>query len=214
MYAHPGKKLMFMGCEIGQFDEWNFRDQIQWKLLEYPMHTGMQNYVRHLNRFYRDTPALYQQDQSWDGFTWLNDMDYNRSCLAFMRTARDGKKIVAVCNFTPVQVDFFQLGLPGPGTLTEVLNSDDARFGGLGIHNATACIAYEEPFCGQPWSARVTVPPMSCVYFNFEPSKAPVKEKTASGKVSKAKKAENPVKKEKAEKKETSHESKTKKSHE
>lgn len=201
MYAHPGKKLMFMGCEIGQFDEWNFRSQIQWNLLEYPMHSGMQNYVRHLNRFYRDNPALFEQDQSWEGFTWLNDMDYNRSCLAFLRTARDGKKVVAVCNFTPVQVDFFQLGLPGPGVLTEALNSDDVQFGGVGVHNAAPCEAYEEPFCGQPWSTRVTVPPMSCVYYNFE--SAPEKPK-----------AKKRAKKEKAEKKESSHESKAKKSHE
>ena len=217
MYAHPGKKLMFMGSEIGQFDEWNFRDQIQWRLLEYPMHSGMQNYVRHLNKFYRDNPAMYEQDQSWDGFTWLNDTDYNRSCLAFMRTAKDGKKIAAVCNFTPVQVDFFQLGLPGPGVLKEVLNSDDTRFGGVGVHNAEPCVSFEEPFCGQPWSARVTAPPMSCVYFEFEP--APEAKKKSAGKKAPAKteenkKAEKPVKKEKAEKKERSHESKAKKSDE
>lgn len=208
---------MFMGSEIGQFDEWNFRDQIQWRLLEYPMHSGMQNYVRHLNKFYRDNPAMYEQDQSWDGFTWLNDTDYNRSCLAFMRTAKDGKKIAAVCNFTPVQVDFFQLGLPGPGVLKEVLNSDDTRFGGVGVHNAEPCVSFEEPFCGQPWSARVTAPPMSCVYFEFEP--APEAKKKSAGKKAPAKteenkKAEKPVKKEKAEKKERSHESKAKKSDE
>lgn len=171
MFAHPGKKLMFMGSEIGQFDEWDFRGQIQWELLRFPMHSGMQNYVRELNRFYLNTPALYEIEQSWEGFTWLNDTDADRSCLAFMRTAKDGSRIVAVCNFTPVRIDFFQLGLPGSGLLKEALNSDDVRFGGLGCHNVSPCRAYPEPFCGQPWSARVTVPPMSCTYFHYEPIK-------------------------------------------
>lgn len=171
MFAHPGKKLMFMGSEIAQFDEWDFRSQIQWDLLRFPMHSGMQNYVRELNRFYRGAPALYEIEQSWDGFTWLNDTDADRSCLAFMRTAKDGRRIVTACNFTPVRVDFFQLGLPGPGLLKEALNSDDVRFGGLGCRNTVPCRAYPEPFCGQPWSARITLPAMSCIYFHYEPVK-------------------------------------------
>lgn len=167
-FAHPGKKLMFMGSEFGQFDEWNFREQIQWNLLEYQMHGSMQHYVRRLNHFYKSHPALYEIDQSWEGFTWLNDTDADRSTLAFLRTAKDGSKVVIVCNFTPVRHDFFQLGLPGPGTLHEALNSDDVQFGGHNIHNTGGCPAYPEPFCGQPWSARVTVPPMSCVYYTYD----------------------------------------------
>ncbi|MCI6647487.1 MAG: 1,4-alpha-glucan branching protein GlgB [Oscillospiraceae bacterium] len=167
-FAHPGKKLMFMGSEIAQFDEWDFRSQIQWNLLEFHMHAAMQNYVRELNRFYKATPALHEIEQSWDGFTWLNDTDADSSALAFMRTARDGSHIVAVCNFTPVRQDFFPVGLPGPGTLREALNSDDARFGGHDVHNMAPAEAYPEPFCGQPWSARVTLPPMSCVYYYYD----------------------------------------------
>lgn len=175
-FAHPGKKLMFMGSEFGQFREWAFRDQLDWFLLGENMHGAMQNYVRELNKFYRSTPALYEIEQSWDGFTWLNDTDAERSCLVFMRTAKDGSRIVAAVNFTPVRQDFFPLGLPGPGTLTEALNSDDVRFGGTGVHNMGMIKAVEEPFCGQPWSARITMPPMSCVYYTVEPEAEAVTE--------------------------------------
>ncbi len=168
MFAHPGKKLLFMGIDIGQFDEWNFKSQLQWNLLEYSMHSGLQAYVRCLNQLYTATPALYEIERSWSGFTWLNDVDADSSALAFLRTAKDSSKLVVTCNFTPVRQDFFQIGLPGAGELTPILNSDDSGFGGIGVQIGSRCPARREPFCGQPWSARVSLPPMSCVYYSYD----------------------------------------------
>ncbi|MBP3653880.1 MAG: 1,4-alpha-glucan branching protein GlgB [Oscillospiraceae bacterium] len=173
-YAHPGKKLMFMGSEFGQLPEWDYTDEIQWDSLNFNMHYTMQNYVRTLNKFYAATPALYEQDRGWEGFTWLNDTDADRSTLAFMRNSKKGDHIIAVVNFTPVKQIGFCLGLPCDGTLKVALNSDDVQFGGLGEEIPETYSAFEESFCGQPWRAYVDVPPMSCVYYTFE--KAPVKE--------------------------------------
>lgn len=170
-FAHPGKKLMFMGSEFAQFNEWDYKKELDWSSLGFNMHQTMQNYVRALNHFYTSTPALYEQDRGWNGFTWLNDTDAERSALAFMRTAKDGTKVVAVCNFVPVRQDNFHIGLPCAGTLCVALNSDDQQFGGLSTPISETVDTVNEPFCGQPYSATLTVPPMSCVYYYFDDRK-------------------------------------------
>ena len=167
-YAHPGKKLGFMGGEFGQFIEWNWRQPLDWLLLDYPKHAAMRDYVRELNRVYLETPAMYRIDHSWDGFVWLNVNDRDRSAVAFMRMAPQQRSyLVCACNFTPVSIPGFVVALPENGTLTEVLNSNDTRFGGSGEHGAATVKAVKEPFLNMPYSAPIDLPPMSAVYYRF-----------------------------------------------
>jgi 1,4-alpha-glucan branching enzyme len=166
-FAHPGKKLTFMGSEFGQFIEWNFKQGLDWLLLTYPRHVEMQRYSRALNHFYTAHNALWNIDDSWDGFRWLNVDDAERSSIAFMRTSRSKRRVVCVCNFTPVRYDNFLIGLPKAGVLREVLSSDDTTFGGSGIRNESEIHSEKVPFNDLPYSAKVTLPPLSCVYFTF-----------------------------------------------
>ena len=167
-FAHPGKKLIFMGSEFAQFIEWNWQQPLDWMLLDYPKHSGMREWIRALNRLYRSYPALWMQDHSWDGFRWLNVDDAPRSSIAFLRIpGDDSRSLVCVFNFTPVQYDGFVFGLPQNGTLKEILNSDDPAFGGSGAGNPRAIRAKKQPFTDLPWSAAVTLPPLSALFFEF-----------------------------------------------
>lgn len=165
-YAHPGKKLGFMGGEFGQFIEWDYEKQLDWFLLSYPRHGEMQRFVRELNRFYLAHPAMYARDSGWDGFTWLNVDDRDRSSIAFLRT--DGKQnVVCVFNFTPNVWKDFRIGLPAPGRLRLLLSSDEFRFGGTGMKVKKALAAKAAPFPGFPCSAALDLPPLSAQYFSF-----------------------------------------------
>ena len=166
-FAHPGKKLTFMGSEFAQFIEWNYKQGLDWLLLDYPLHRSMQDWCRALNEFYVKHRALWDIDDSWDGFRWLNVDDADRSSIAFLRQSRSGHRVVCVCNFTPVYYDDFVIGLPKKGVLREVLNSDDQRFGGTDAHNAPEIHAEKEPFNDLPFRAHVKLPPLSAVYFTF-----------------------------------------------
>lgn len=167
-FAHPGKKLMFMGSEFAQFIEWDHKKGLDWLLLDYPMHAAMRRFVRRLNRVYTENPALWEIDDSWDGFLWLNVDDAERSSIAFMRKAKSGPAVVCACNFTPVRYDKFVIGLPHRGVLHGLLNSDDKRFGGGGVKNAPRIRAEATPFLDLRFSAKITLPPMSAVWFRFE----------------------------------------------
>ena len=167
MMAHPGKKLLFMGQEFGQFIEWNYKQELDWLLLDYPMHKAMQRWCSALNACYRSTRALWDIDDGWDGFTWLNVDDAERSAIAFLRTARNGRRLVCVCNFTPVRYNDFVIGLPKRGVLRELLSSDSEEFGGSGVHNAPEIRSENVPFGTLPCSARVTLPELATVYFTF-----------------------------------------------
>lgn len=166
-FAHPGKKLTFMGSEFGQFIEWNYKQGLDWLLLDYPMHKAMQRWCSALNACYRSSRALWDIDDGWDGFTWLNVDDAERSAIAFLRTARNGRRLVCVCNFTPVRYDDFVIGLPKRGVLRELLSSDNEEFGGSGVHNAPEIRSEDVPFGTLPCSARVTLPELATVYFTF-----------------------------------------------
>ena len=169
-FAHPGKKLTFMGSEFAQFIEWNWQQPLDWMLLDYPKHRGMREWVRALNRLYRSSPALFLQDHSWDGFRWLNVDDASRSSIAFLRIpGDDSHSLVCVFNFTPVQYDGFVIGLPQNGTLKEILNSDDPAFGGSGAGNPKAIRAKKQPFTEFDWSAAITLPALSAQFFEFRP---------------------------------------------
>lgn len=168
MYAHPGKKLMFMGQELGQFIEWNENKQLDWFLLEYDKHRQLHDYVRNLNHFYKQSPAFWQVDYSWEGFSWLVSDDNTNSCISFIRKDEKGESVVVVCNFTPVQRDNYCIGLPYAGTLTTVFNSDEEQFGGKGIPIAKRITAKETPMHGYPYSFSITLPPMSVVYLKLK----------------------------------------------
>ena len=172
-FAHPGKKLCFMGSEFGQFIEWNYEQSLDWLLLDYPMHEKLREYYRVLNKLYTSCPALYDCDKSWDGFKWLNVNDKDRSSIAFLRSARpeNSSYLICTCNFIPNENRGFVIGLPENGVLREVLSSDDVRFGGCGLHNTEPIKSRSEPFCDLPYSAQIDLPPLSTVYFEYIPER-------------------------------------------
>jgi 1,4-alpha-glucan branching enzyme len=136
MYAHPGKKLLFMGCELGQYEEWNWQSSLRWDLLRYDHHLQLQSYLKRLNQFYRSEPALYEVDYHWSGFEWIDFRDIDKSVISFVRRAKQpGDFLVFVCNFTPEPRRDYCVGVPEPGRYTEVLNSDWGEFGGSNLHN-------------------------------------------------------------------------------
>ena len=172
--AHPGKKLLFMGGEFGQFVEWRDAEQLDWMLLDYENHPQLQAYVKALNALYRTLPALHERDDSWDGFSWLNVNDAERSILAFLRSADDGSAVAVVTNFTPQPYGQYRVALPYDCELTELLNSDRLEFAGSNQYNAAPVRAKSEPMNGLPFSADICVPPLSTVYFRVSrPENAP-----------------------------------------
>ena len=166
-FAHPGKKLTFMGSEFGQFIEWDYKKQLDWFLLDYPSHNGIQRYTSELGRIYRSEPALYEIEDSWAGFGWLNPDDNDRSAIAFIRyPAGEGYPIVCVCNFTPVQYEDFLIGLPDAGRLKPLLTSDAKKFGGTG-HAFRTVRAKKGDFREFHHTASVPLPPLSTQYYYF-----------------------------------------------
>lgn len=172
-FAHPGKKLCFMGSEFGQFIEWNYEQELDWLLLDYPMHEKLRLYYKELNRLYTSCPALYECDKSWDGFKWLNVDDKSLSSIAFLRSAKpkSDSYLICACNFIPNEHRGFVIGLPQKGVLREVLSSDDVRFGGNGLHNADMIQSRKAPFNDFSYSASIDLPPLSAVYFEFIPER-------------------------------------------
>ena len=170
-FGHPGKKLTFMGGEFGQFIEFDEKKELDWFLLDYPMHSSLRDFSRKLNRLYSKRPSLHENDGNWEGFQWLNVKDNERSSVAFMRKG-GGEMTAVVCNFTPVTYEGFTIGLPGPGTLRLLLNSDAEEFGGKGTATAKTVKAREKYFDeGLPFSASFTLPPFSTLYYDFKISK-------------------------------------------
>ena len=160
MYAHPGKKLMFMGSEIAQRDEWNHDQSLDWHLLEHAPHSGVQSLVRDLNRVYRDTPALYEQDFTGAGFEWIDYDDRDNSVFSWVRRDFHGGYVVCITNMTPIVRDDFQLGVPGDAALHEVINTDNQEYGGSGIGNGDLVPA-REPSHGREFSIRLSLPPLA-----------------------------------------------------
>ena len=165
MMSHPGKKLLFMGQEFAQFIEWNENQQLDWMLLGYDKHTELQTYVKTLNAFYKEHPAFWQVDYSWEGFQWIVPDDSQQSVIAFLRKDTSGKQILVVCNFNPVLREGYTLGAPVAGSYKEILNSDDAEFGGSGAVHNKAVRTHKKPMHGFEQSITITLPPMSTLYF-------------------------------------------------
>ncbi|MCC1481688.1 1,4-alpha-glucan branching protein GlgB [Roseibaca sp. Y0-43] len=164
MWGHPGKKLLFMGCEFGQGHEWNHDTELDWAALGHPGHAGLQTLVRDLNTFYRGQPALYQRDADSTAFTWIDRDAYEESVLSWVRWGEAGTKpVVVICNFTPVE-RHWPLGLPLGGRWREALNTDAERYGGSNRGNLGWVIADGPPQSGQDQSATVLVPPLSTLF--------------------------------------------------
>ena len=160
-FGHPGKKLLFMGQEFGQWDEWNHDGQLDWKLLEFDAHRQLLAWVRDLNHLYRNGPALYEDDFSWEGFQWIEHEDADRSILAFERIAASGnERIVFVCNFTPTVHHRYRIGVRDAGSYRELLNSDASFYGGSGVGNGGEVTTVELPSHGRDHSLELTVPPL------------------------------------------------------
>jgi len=166
MYAHPGKKLHFMGAEFAQWAEWNHEHSIEWHLLQYKPHQGIQKWVKDLNHFYRSEPALFERDFTPEGFEFIDFSDYQNSIISFIRKSADKRSLVlAVCNFTPQTWKSYRIGVPKSGIWTEVLNSDAAVYGGSNQGNGGGVKAEPISFHGKPFSLSLTIVPLGIVFF-------------------------------------------------
>jgi 1,4-alpha-glucan branching enzyme len=164
MFMHPGKKLLFMGSEIAQSREWNHDTSLDWHLVEYPSHRGMQTLVRDLNRLMASEPALHQRDLSHEGFAWIDCNDHENSVVSFLRRAADpDDHLVVAVNFTPVVRGSYRIGVPRGGTYVEVLNTDAEVYSGSNVGNNGAVQAEAAPLHGHPYSVSLQMPPLGCI---------------------------------------------------
>ncbi len=164
MMAHPGKKLLFMGQEFAQFIEWNYKQGLDWLLLDYDMHKKMQDYVRELNRLYKQHSPLWQIDYDWAGFNWISNDDVDNSVISFRRIDREKKEIIAVCNFTNVERDGYRIGVPRAGTYKVLLNTDSESFGGEGKGTAVKVKSEKIPMHGFENSISLDLAGLSVIY--------------------------------------------------
>ena len=164
MMAHPGKKLLFMGQEFGQFIEWNYEQELDWLLLDYPKHRALQTYFRDINLLYKKTRPLWEVDYSWEGFSWISSDDKDNSVIAFRRIDESGKEIIAVCNFTNVERLDYRIGVPKKGNYKVFFNSDDVAYGGEGRGNKDKIKAETINMHGFEQSISLDLPPLSTIY--------------------------------------------------
>lgn len=182
MLGHPGKKLLFMGQDFAQFREWSEARELDWYLLAEEKHVQMKNYVRELLHLYQDSPALYQTDDNWEGFEWINADDSDRSIFSFVRHSKDGKNnLLFVVNFTPVERPDYRVGVPQSGSYKLVLNSDEARFGGTGTKRAASYRSRKGDYDGKPYSIGYSLPAYGVAVFQYE-KKEPAAKKPAARK--------------------------------
>jgi 1,4-alpha-glucan branching enzyme len=169
MWAHPGKQLLFMGSELGQWREWTEASPLDWDLLERPLNLGAQHWVRDLNRLYREEPALWQRDVTYEGFSWIDFHDVENSVVAFRRIGDGaGDELVIVGNFTPVPRESYRIGVPAPGRYREVLNSDSVLYGGSNLGNAGAVETEEVQSHNHPHSFSLLLPPLAVLILKRE----------------------------------------------
>jgi 1,4-alpha-glucan branching enzyme len=165
MYMHPGKKLLFMGDEFGQWGEWNFEASLDWHVLQYPSHHGLKRWVTDLNNFLRNTPAIHDIDFEPAGFEWIDCSDSDQSVVSFIRRSRNGDIMVCVSNFTPVPRHNYIIGVPRGGLWKEAINSDQEAYWGSGHGNPGGVMARSIPAHGRDYSIEITVPPLGMVVF-------------------------------------------------
>ncbi len=196
MMAHPGKKLLFMGTEFSQHDEWNFNEELQWGLLQYDEHQQAQRFFRELNAFYLSRPELWEVDFSWEGFSWISNDDDSQSVIAFRRFDHKSNEIIAVCNFLPVKRENYRIGVPYAGVYEEIFTSDKAEFGGTGFTNGRDIKTEKEPMHGFEQSISLTLPE-NTVFFLRCRRKAPQKKAKAPAEKKPEKAEKNPLRRSK-----------------
>jgi 1,4-alpha-glucan branching enzyme len=173
MYGHPGKKLLFMGGEFGQRSEWYHERGLDWHLLQFPPHRGVQRWLQDLNRLYRSEPALFERDFENGGFEWIDFRDADSSVISFLRKGRNpADTLIVVCNLTPVPRYAYRLGVPLPGRWTEMLNSNAEVYGGTGQGNFGGVRTEPVAFQGRAQSLSITLPPLAVLFFHADPSVA------------------------------------------
>jgi len=165
MYAHPGKKLLFQGGEFGQWSEWTHAKSLDWHLLNEPDHAGLRRLIQHLNFMYREEPSLWKQDDTYEGFEWIDFHDADNSVVCFMRKAAGAPSIIFAINATPVVREGYRVGVPGPGYYEEVLNSDADVYGGSNQGNYGGMHAEPVEWQGKPYSIMMRLPPLATVGF-------------------------------------------------
>ena len=179
MLTHPGKKLSFMGAELGQWNEWHFEYSLDWHLLQYEPHRQLHAFFKAANALYLNESALWEQDDSWQGFQWLCADDHTANTVAFLRWNREGKPLVVVCNFSPNHRKGYRVGVPFPGTWSPVFNTDAAEFGGQGLGDTLPLKTETVPFHSQEQSMVIDLPPMSVMIYRCT-RRAPVRKKAES----------------------------------
>jgi 1,4-alpha-glucan branching enzyme len=166
MYGMPGKKLLFMGSELAQWPEWSHERSLEWDVLKHVSHAGIQSWVKDLNHLYQSEAALHERDFSPDGFEWIDFNDRENSTLFFLRKSRSGEEVIlGAFNFTPAPRHNYRVGVPLPGFWKEILNSDAPFYGGSGQGNYGGVEAGSMKWQGRPYSIRITLPPLSAVFF-------------------------------------------------
>lgn len=169
MFTHPGTKLLFMGGEFGQYNEWNFQQSLDWNLLEFEPHEKMQTYFKDLNSLYQNTPALYEKGFSGEGFEWISYDDQQNSVISYIRKGHDTENdTMIICNFTPIPKEKYRIGLLNKGKLVEIFNSNDVNYGGSGISNSKPLAIKKQSWNNKPYSAEVSVPPLGIVIFKIK----------------------------------------------
>ena len=168
MYGHPGKKLLFMGGEFGQRREWNHDRELDWDLLELPRHDGLRRLVQHLNYTYKSEPALWDLDDTHEGFEWIDFHDADNSVVAFMRRSREGEVVVFAVNATPLVRHGYRLGVPGGGFYREIINTDAETYGGSNVGNMGGFEAEDFPWQGRTHSLMISLPPLAVVAFKLD----------------------------------------------
>jgi 1,4-alpha-glucan branching enzyme len=166
MYSQPGKKLLFMGAELGQWHEWDHDGSPDWHFLEYERHADINKWLKALNQLYRNEPALYELDCEPAGFEWIDTSDALKSVISFVRRSKSTEDmLLAICNFTPTTHLKYRVGVPRGGFWREILNSDADEYGGSGQDNPVRLRAYKKPAHGRPYSLEITLPPLAIVFF-------------------------------------------------
>ena len=169
MFTHPGAKLLFMGAEFGQHGEWNFQESLDWYVLEYDFHSGVQKLVKELNVLYRKYPALYEKQFEHDGFEWISYDDHENSVISYIRKGNSEEdSLVIVCNMTPIPRANYRIGLPKLGNLTQIFNSDYKKYGGSGVSNKKNVSIDKMSWNHREFSAEITLPPLGALVFKIE----------------------------------------------
>ncbi|RKR05228.1 1,4-alpha-glucan branching enzyme [Flavobacterium sp. 90] len=168
MFTHPGTKLLFMGSEFGQSDEWNFEKSLDWHLLQYDFHAGIKNVITDLNHLYKSRPALYEKQFTGEGFEWINYSDHQNAVLSYIRKGNNSdENLVVVCNFTQVVRENYRIGISQKGKLEEIFNSDATVYGGSGIGNSKTIKIDATPYDGRDFSVELILPPLSVTVYSF-----------------------------------------------